>query len=461
MLKLKNFKYYLTTNKNKSRMILQNSKFIHSKIKHHNITHYRVFIDPFEHLKNIENLSSRFNMTLKIDNDKIPLKLESLDLTSDYEAEKDTKCNIDAHHLFDFFLNEDQTDITIEPKSLDYLEWFINKSINIEKKQLHVILKATNSENLNVELSNCQSRVHNSTHFKQETSSLKESKLNVKPMYLNPYFKKINFIFNKCEINFEKFDHKFVNCEYTYSFKIYNSSYIYFKKFFIYQMDCKINSSTVTADKIMGYKVQTDPFHTKNLLSLQTINSSITIKNYLHCGNFDCKSIVTEEVSSFPSNNIININNFSSNSFNFSLNPNDKLSMHVYDLTDNSHLKCNKETSNIRIHPLLLISLNIYEVLNGKFMSLLMMGREGYVFCPTILIDTNVELKKQDLMAWEMIRMGNNYKSKLFYILLLYFVWLILNSKEKVAQDISEFKLYQLFLKKTLNDYISNLENKK
>jgi hypothetical protein len=166
-------------------------KNVHSKHKLHNIAHYKVFIDPFENLKDIKELNSHFKMILKIDNKNLPMHIDTLDITSEYNLVEDDKFNIDAFNIFDFNLNEEENSITIEPKPYEYLVELINHTK--ENKQLHILLKSTNTQHLNIDLSNCNVKIHNSSHFKHETFAMGQHETSQKPQYLNPYFKKTFF----------------------------------------------------------------------------------------------------------------------------------------------------------------------------------------------------------------------------------------------------------------------------
>lgn len=431
------------------------NKKIHSKHKMHNITHYKVFIDPFENLKDIKNLSSHYKMILKIDNKNIPLRLDTLDITSDYNLVQDENFNIDAFNIFDFNLNEEESIITIEPKSYEYLDEILNHSR--DNKQLHILLKSTNTKHLNINLSNCNVKIHNSSHFKHETFSIGHQETSQKPIYLNPYFKQLSFDFHNSEVHMEKFDHKFVNNEYSYSFNIHNGSNVHLRKIFLYNMLCEIDSSNLFIDKIMGYKINSDPNFSKNSLKICSSRSQINIKNLVHCGSLEFKSLCEGEVESHSENNNLIINNFSSNSFDINLAKNDSVNLNIQDLIDNSHIKYNYENGKIRIHPFLLVALNIYETFNKKFVSMMAMGRDGYVFCPTIVVDTNEELKKRDITAWEMIKFRQTHFYKIFLLVMIYFMYSVFTVEENVNYKISQFKHYQLFFKKTVQEYLNKL----
>jgi hypothetical protein len=430
-------------------------KNVHSKHKLHNIAHYKVFIDPFENLKDIKELNSHFKMILKIDNKNLPMHIDTLDITSEYNLVEDDKFNIDAFNIFDFNLNEEENSITIEPKPYEYLVELINHTK--ENKQLHILLKSTNTQHLNIDLSNCNVKIHNSSHFKHETFAMGQHETSQKPQYLNPYFKKLSFNFDNSEVHMEKFDHKFVNNEYSYFFNIQNGSNVHMRKFFVYNMNCEIDSSNLFADKVMGYKINSDPNYSKNSLKIFSSKSEINIKNLVHCGNFEFKSLCEGEIESHPENNNLIINNFSSNSFDINLAKNDSVNLNVQDLIDNSHIKYNYENGKIRIHPFLLMALNIYETFNKKFVSMMAMGRDGYVFCPTIVVDTNEELKKRDITAWEMIKLRQTHFYKIFLLMMIYFVYSVFTVEENVNYKISQFKHYQLFFKKAVEDYLNKL----
>lgn len=449
------YKYKINT---KHQLFLNTFKrYIHSKHKHHNLKNYKVFIDPFENLKNIQKLSNNYNIIFKIDNKYMPFKLDTLDLTCDYDYAKDDKCNLESHTLFNFNINEDDDTISVEPKPLEELEDIIKNS-NKEYNQLHLIFKATNTERLQIQLTNCDLRIHNSTHFKNEISDSEGSQIKIKPNFLNPALNKVSFTFDKSIVNFEKFDHKFVNHEYSYNLDIKNGSNINIKKIFIYEMDISIASSRLEIDKIMGYKKsESENNQTKNNLKIDASSSSINIKNFINCGHLELNSINDGETLSHHFNNNIEINNFTSNSFDMKLVDNDNLILSVYEISDNSRVKYNFHNSRVRIHPLLLNAVNVYEVLTNKFMSLLMMGRDGYVFCPTIVLDTNQEIKKRDIQAWEMFRIKNSKYYKYLILLFLYLFICVFTVEEKVNHEVSLFKHYQLFFKKTVDNYLKSL----
>ncbi len=85
------------------------------------------------------------------------------------------------------------------------------------------------------------------------------------------------------------------------------------------------------------------------------------------------------------------------------------------------------------------------------------MGRDGYVFCPTIVVDTNEELKKRDIAAWEMIKFKQSQAYKILLLLFIFFLYRVFSAEENLNQRISRFKHYQLFFKKTVQDYINKL----
>jgi hypothetical protein len=224
---------------------------------------------------------------------------------------------------------------------------------------------------------------------------------------------------------------------------------------FIYEMDINISSSRLEIDKIMGFKKQES--ENKNYLKIVTSSSSINIKNFINCGHLELNCLGDSEIQSHHYNNNIEINNFTSNSFDLELFDNDNLNFSIYEISDNSRIKYNFHNGRVRIHPLLLNAVNIYEVLTNKFMSLLMMGRDGYVFCPTIVFETNQELKKRDIQAWEMFKIKKSRYYKYLVFLFLYFFIRVFTVEETVNHEVSLFKNYQLFFKKTVDNYLKSL----
>lgn len=436
-------------------------RFLHSKNRPYNISNHKIFVDPFDNFKEKDLkpfLDPKYYMLFKLDNSKFEMKVEMLDITSDYNVKKDSKCDLDQNNIFDFNFNEEEKTITIEPKP-DVELGFPEKL----DRRLQIVLKTTNAEHLEIQLRNCELKIHNSTHFKHELggsySTIAPPVVDVNPKIptpidLNPNFKTLTFNFNKSEVALEKFDHKFVNTEYTYNFKISNFSSVNIKKFFIYQMNCEIEGSQLFIDKMFGYKYSGDESFRKNMIKLNSAMSFIQIQNFINCGEFDFNSVSRNEIETLPQNNNLIINNFASNKFNIQLSNNDRVNLNLYDVFDNSNLVFNHENGTIRIHPFLIIALNIYQVFTQRFLPLYLFGRDGYMFCPTVVINTNKELKKRNIIGFEMIKFRDSYLMQILFVIFAYFVIKILTVEETIHKNYSEYSYYQLFFKHTLEKYI-------
>jgi hypothetical protein len=427
------------------------------------LSYHKVFLDPFENY--IEEVQPNTHTILKLNRDLIPVEIDTLDISSSELTVCEEFYDIDAHKIFDFTINHTKNSMTIEFK----------EDISSLNKKLHILFKVTNTNSLSIEIENCKNlKIHNSTNFKniiQEDEMIALAQHFISPNAFNPLFNQISFTVFNSTVHFEKFDHKFVNKEYNYDFKLIKAN-VYIKKFFCYKMNINSKDSDMIIDKLFGYKsgTESDPY-ANNEVKIESSNSTIQIKNFINCGILKYDGSIGEDYPEI--NNNILINHFSSNSFIMKLTENDLININVYDMYDNSLIKVkgiehhhdivgdninhetNKFNTNItlRIHPMLLFGINIYQHITQKFLGFLFFDKEGYSFCPTIILDINKELKKKDVIGYEMYT-ENKYIKYSFIALIILFFYNLFTTKENSLEYHSMFVHYQLFLKKKFEDYV-------
>ena len=458
-------------------------KMLHNKAHR---GHCKIIIDPFV---NYSGNSQNFELIFKINNKKIPLPIDVLEISSDNIVNKGEEIQIDSEEVFDSLINEKDQTILIEQKPLEIISKRLSNLVD-SNKLLHLVLKVKKSKHLRLEMLNCDMRLHNSTHFKhghgkKENKNLVKSNPSIysSPVEVNPNFEKFSCLFNNSNVIFEKFDHKFLNGNYTYEFKIQNKSEIMLRKFFIHKMELCIDSSKIFIEKLSGYKIsKDDENHIKNSIYIKSNKSFVKIYNFINCGDLIYNSSNTEELclekiescvdfnageqkieekNSESSNNTLSIDNFYSNSFDIRLSDNDKLDINLYEISDNSNLqfrKCNN--FKLRIHPVLLCGINVFQEFNKKFMKVLFFEDEGFIQSPTLVLNGDKEMKKKDITGWELVKLKDNRYLKIFILIsfLSFVVSLFVNDDGDFNRKYSEFKLYQVYLKKTLENYLENIE---
>jgi hypothetical protein len=226
-------------------------------------------------------------------------------------------------------------------------------------------------------------------------------------------------------------------------------------------MDMSLDSSKIYIEKLSGYKIsKDDENHSKNLVSIKSNNSLVKIFNYINCGN-----LIYNANNDNPDNsNTLSIDNFTSNSFDLRLSEKDKFNMNLYEILDNSNLEFkNSDNLKIRVHPVLLCGINVFQEFNKKFMKILFFEDEGFIQSPNLVLNGDKLLKKGDITGWELVKLRDTrYLQRIIFISIFAFVFsLFLNEKNDLNRKYSDFKLYQLFLKKTLEDYLENKLNSK
>lgn len=419
--------------------------------------HHKIFLDPFE--KFIEEIQPNTHTILKINNSLINVDIESLELSSSEVLVREESHDLESHHIFDFIVDHRDNTMIIQFKEEIHL--------NLQKK-IDIVFKVTNTDILTIEVDNCKHlKVHNSTHFKNEDIT----DLKVTPNALNPLFSKIKFNIFNSNVTFEKWDHKFVNKEYNYEFNLIKTD-ILIKKLFCYDMNITSEKSEIVIDKLVGYRSNKQN-EIQNKINIEASESNIQIKNFLNCGDLKFEGKIGEFDQSLfqnhsENNNLLTINYFSSNSFVLNTTQYDLVYLNVYDIFDNSILKSALENDllknsiekniHIKIHPMLLFGINVYQAFNKKFLSFLIFDREGFSFCPTILIEANKEFNKKELIGYELVRFhqGKYFKYVLAFLACSIFFTLF-NTKEDTMENYSEFQHYKFFLRKKSED-INNKE---
>jgi hypothetical protein len=156
-----------------------------------------------------------------------------------------------------------------------------------------------------------------------------------------------------------------------------------------------------------------------NDIQILANNSSIAV-NELHC----TKAMVIRS----EGNNTFTYPSVIANGLNIQLQTTDKSNLYISDLYDNSIIYVPIYANNvITFNPFLLMGINIYLKKETKFHKLQFSDREGYSFCPTVVMDSNEELPKDYVLSKYYVL----FKIKIFALMTLLFVMF----KVKVADD--------------------------
>lgn len=212
-----------------------------------------------------------------------------------------------------------------------------------------------------------------------------------------------------------------------------------------------------------------------NKLNIKTNNSHMMSKS------LDNTQIIEIEpkhsLKGFISQNINNINIKYADIRNFyiELKEGDKMMINFYHIYENSIFKMrniNFADIDMKFHPFLLFNLNIYDAFKAKFVKFLTFDNEGYSFCPTILFDIDKEIPKNYVVGSGLVQIPKLLKWFLIYLISMLFIKAIFlsdnsldncyyyedsfNTLNNLPQEISDYKIYQIAVKKKLNKLLED-----
>lgn len=215
-------------------------------------------------------------------------------------------------------------------------------------------------------------------------------------------------------------------------------------------------------------------------LKIISENSKVDIENIKNFNKFSLRTTEksNEEKENIEKLNSLNINNIEVRNFDIELNnKNDKLNININHLFENSIFKMRNidfKNVNIKMHPVLLFNLNVYNTNKGKFQKFLMFENEGYSFCPTVVFDIDKEFPKNYLIGFELIKINKNFKRFVYLLIAMFFTKIIFlsdnsldncreyetsfNTLENLPRQISEYKFYQLAMKKKFDKLLENID---
>jgi hypothetical protein len=246
------------------------------------------------------------------------------------------------------------------------------------------------------------------------------------------------------------------------------------------------NENILTKQNPNNYNYNYNPnfnFKERNIL-INTENSKIYIKDIKNFNNLKIESIKNNDIN-YNNFNEISLNKLSINKFEFYFFEGDKVNINLFHLVENSLFKIKKIEPDIdkdkeedfikikfKIHPLLIFNLNVYNLFNNKFQKHLFFDNEGYSFCPTIIFDIDRLIPKNFLVGYYLISYPKIIL-RVFKLLILLFIIKIfflcennnnnlldndtnLNTLNNLHSDITEYKMYQMLLKKKLNNFLND-----
>jgi len=216
-------------------------------------------------------------------------------------------------------------------------------------------------------------------------------------------------------------------------------------------------------------------------ININTENSILEIDKIKNFNSLNLSSNSNwnlDEDKNQNNHSIIKINSLEVRHFDIQLNPNDKLKMNLYHLVENSIFRMKNIDFGkviIKIHPMLIFNLNVYNTNKGKFQKNLIFDNEGYSFCPTIIFDIDKELPKNYLIGYELVKFSKYFKIFWKILILSLFVKILFlsdncldncseietsfNTINNLHREISEYKFYQLAMKNKFNKLLENIKN--
>lgn len=180
-----------------------------------------------------------------------------------------------------------------------------------------------------------------------------------------------------------------------------------------------------------------------NKITIHSQNSKILIQNF----NGSLKYFGEQ-------NNNVKLKNLYLTSLEYYNGENDSSEISLMDLEDNSIIEQKENSSlSLKISPILGFGINIFSTFTDKFIKLPFFDREGYSFCPTLILKTNKEYKRDDLIDYDLVQIFPK-RTKRVFLSLLFCFWLfvMIGFNDNVFESFSELKNQQLFMKSALTE---------
>lgn len=368
--------------------------------------------------------------------------------------------------LFVYEYNKDENKIIIN-----------NKPFDDQPNDIHVNLIAKANLLLNIKRSkNIKINAFNKYINEKNTnlSLLFEAKENSNSFELSCEESKINItnslVYSNIIINSIKSE---IKCEGLYAFKRKPfSNFKLFEESFLKTNQIKYSEENST-NEINQIKNNPVTNESKDI-TIFADNSKIeieTIKNF-------SKLLLRTNEKEENTNSTIKIDYVETRNFDIELkNPNDKLKINLYHLFENSIFKMKNvdfKYINIKMHPMLLFNLNVYNTNKGKFQKNLIFDNEGYSFCPTVVFEIDKEFPKNYLVGYELVKISKYFKWFMFVMISMFFTKIIflsnnslenwkdfeanLNTLDNLPRQISEYKFYQLAMRKKFDKLLDNID---
>jgi len=413
-----------------------------------------------------ENIQIEFNLhNIKENNLQINIIEVKEEKTNEQSNREDNYLNSDDYNsiekLFDYKFEKDKNKIIISNKPFENKEDDIQINLLIKANLLFNIKRSKRITISAISLMKKNNINKNLFETKENMNSFKlsceESKIDITNtlIYSNIF---INAI--KSEIKCESL-YAFQRKPFT-NFKLFEESFL------------KTNQIMFSGENSMNETTQLKNNSDINQLkdiSIIADNSQIEIDKIK---NFNRFFLRTNEVFS----NSIKINYIEISNFDIELNnSNDKLKINLYHLFENSIFKMKNidfKNINIKLHPMLLFNLNVFNTNKEKFQKHLIFENEGYSFCPTIVFEIDKEFPKNYLVGYELIKISKYFKWFMYVIFLMFFTKIILlsdnclenyndfdanlNTLDNLPRQISEYKFYQLAVKKKFDKLLEKIE---
>jgi hypothetical protein len=264
-------------------------------------------------------------------------------------------------------------------------------------------------------------------------------------LIINPFKNKKNtLIINNSDIELD------IDGEEILTLKLVNSKITIVKSGYMKHVDIDMENSGLDISTLKA-----------RYLSIKSDGKEITISN-LYCdevdmninntvlriGSLNCKNRTS--INSVLGE--VQINSFNSGSAFLNLSEAVKSSISIDNIYDNSMINISAyECNKIKFNPFLLMGINLYLKKEAQFYRSQFFDREGYSFCPTVILNSHEELPKSHSLA------NRTTSSKLGIVSLCLFIimaYKLSTTKDLIYKDLFELKTNREFLNMKFKDLI-------